>query len=79
MNWQCVLLLLVFFYFSSEFYGAGEEVVFSNSWAVEILGGPEAADEIAKKHGFINKGQVREVTSMVPDVMCNLIMNRWEA
>lgn len=31
---------------------------FSNSWAIEVRGGLEIADEIAKKHGFINKGQV---------------------
>ena len=32
--------------------------VYTNSWAVEVNGGKEVADNIARKHGFINKGQV---------------------
>lgn len=31
---------------------------FTNHWAVRITGGPEHADEIAEKHGFLNMGQV---------------------
>ena len=34
------------------------KIRYSNSWAVEIRGGPEAADEMAQKHGFVNHGQV---------------------
>ena len=30
----------------------------SNSWVVEIEGGIERADEVAKRHGVINLGQV---------------------
>ena len=30
----------------------------SNSWAVEIEGGKEKANEIAEKHGLVNLGQV---------------------
>ena len=32
---------------------------FTDSWAVEIHGGPEAAHDIAKRLGFINLGKVR--------------------
>ena len=35
-----------------------EEVVYSNSWAVEVKGGHHVANELARKHGFVNKGQV---------------------
>ena len=37
---------------------AAEKAEFSNSWAVEVDGGRMVADEIANKHGFINRGQV---------------------
>ncbi|MFT7806701.1 furin-1-like [Arapaima gigas] len=32
--------------------------VYTNSWAVHISGGAEQADFIAKKHGFINLGNI---------------------
>ncbi|XP_017259657.1 furin (paired basic amino acid cleaving enzyme) a [Kryptolebias marmoratus] len=32
--------------------------VYTNTWAVHIPGGPEAADWVAQKHGFINHGHV---------------------
>ena len=31
---------------------------YSNSWAVEVIGGKDKADEIAERHGFINLGAV---------------------
>lgn len=31
---------------------------YSNSWAVEVKGGHEVAEQLARKHGFINRGQV---------------------
>lgn len=34
--------------------------VYSNEFAVHIPEGPEVAETIASKHGFINRGQVRE-------------------
>lgn len=40
----------------------GEAGVFTNSWAVEVTGGSEAADQLAAKHGFINHGSVSTVT-----------------
>lgn len=35
-----------------------EEVIFSNSWAVEVLGGADVADQVARSHGFVNRGLV---------------------
>lgn len=32
--------------------------VYTNAWAVQIDGGPEEADRIAREHGFINHGNV---------------------
>uniref|UniRef100_A0A3P8ZH76 P/Homo B domain-containing protein n=1 Tax=Esox lucius TaxID=8010 RepID=A0A3P8ZH76_ESOLU len=32
--------------------------VFTNTWAVHIEGGPQEADRVARKHGFINHGNV---------------------
>ena len=32
---------------------------YSNTWALKIGGGVERADEIARKHGLTNRGQVR--------------------
>lgn len=34
------------------------EEVYTNTWAVQIIGGQEDADRIARKHGFINHGLV---------------------
>ena len=48
----CIVLLCV----------SAKEEVYSNSWAVEVKGGHHVADALAKKHGFINKGQVSDVT-----------------
>ena len=31
---------------------------YTNSWAVEVRGGTEAADQLAQSHGFLNLGQV---------------------
>ena len=36
---------------------------YSNSWAVEVTGGKDIANEIAERHGFINLGAV-SVTMM---------------
>ena len=35
-----------------------EDRYFTNSWVLEINGGDEVADRIAKQHDFINMGQV---------------------
>lgn len=39
----------------------GQEV-FTNTWAVHISGGPAVADRLARKHGFLNQGQVGVLT-----------------
>ena len=44
LTWQCVV--------------AKEKDRYSNSWAVEVRGGAEKAEELARKHGFTNLGQV---------------------
>ena len=31
---------------------------YTDSWAVEVQGGVEQADALAKKYGFVNMGQV---------------------
>ena len=36
-----------------------EKIRYSNNWAVEIHGGSELADQIARRFGFINLGQVK--------------------
>lgn len=43
------------------FSGLGPVVgqkLYTNTWAVHIPGGPEVADQVATKHGFINNGHV---------------------
>ncbi len=37
---------------------SSEAGTFTNSWAVEVNGGREAADQLAVKYGFTNLGQV---------------------
>lgn len=39
--------------------GAKGKERYSNSWAVEVRRGTEKAEELARKHGFVNLGQVR--------------------
>ena len=40
--------------------------VYTNSWAVQVDGGLSAADALATKYGFVNKGQVRESATLPP-------------
>lgn len=42
----------------SGFAPALGQKVYTNTWAVHIPGGPEEADQIASKHGFMNYGHV---------------------
>lgn len=42
----------------SGFAPALGQKVYTNTWAVHIPGGPEEADHIASKYGFINHGHV---------------------
>ena len=36
-----------------------EKIRYSNDWAVEVHGGSEMADQIARRFGFTNLGQVK--------------------
>uniref|UniRef100_A0A8D3BP43 P/Homo B domain-containing protein n=1 Tax=Scophthalmus maximus TaxID=52904 RepID=A0A8D3BP43_SCOMX len=38
--------------------GAGHRVVYTNHWAVRVPGGPQRADNIAAKYGYINLGKI---------------------
>ncbi|XP_058502006.1 furin (paired basic amino acid cleaving enzyme) b [Solea solea] len=48
-----VLVLLI-----AELKGTDAAEVYTNTWAVQINGGPEEADRIAREHGFSNLGNV---------------------
>lgn len=39
--------------------------IYTNTWAVQISGGPEEADRIAREHGFINHGNVSSTSSIL--------------
>ena len=39
---------------------AGSAPLYANIWAVEIDGGKEEADALARKYHFVNKGQVMQ-------------------
>jgi len=34
------------------------DIKYSNQWSVQIDGGKEEADRLARKHGFVNEGKV---------------------
>ena len=53
----CILCLLLWLVECSS--GAAESQRYANRWAVEVRGGPEAADALAHKYGLENHGQVR--------------------
>lgn len=53
-----LLVGAVFVLLASGLGSALGQKVYTNTWAAQIPGGPEEADRIAKKHGFINVGQV---------------------
>lgn len=38
---------------------------YTESWAVEVRGGREAADKLAKDHGFTNLGEVMHLLSSI--------------
>lgn len=50
--WTALVLLTV------EWKWSDAAEVYTNTWAVQIDGGPEEADRIAREHGFINLGNV---------------------
>lgn len=44
--------------------------VYANTWAVEIEGGPEEADRIAREHGFVNHGNVSRIRTTLCALEC---------
>lgn len=35
-----------------------DSLLYTNTWAVEVHGGAQVADEVAQRHGMINMGRV---------------------
>lgn len=50
--WAVLVLL------TAELKRADAADVYTNTWAVQIHGGPEEADRVAREHGFTNIGNV---------------------
>ena len=60
-SFACTIVFLLYFTFNVF----GNEVIFSNTWAVKILGGNRVVlEKLARKHGFVNTTQVSEGTSV---------------
>ena len=55
MSLSCATVALLLICVVTE---AKEKDRYSNSWAVEVRGGAEKAEELARKYGFVNFGQV---------------------
>lgn len=51
--WRWLLLLAL-----PAACSAPPRAVYTNHWAVQVLGGPAAADRVAAAHGYLNLGQV---------------------
>ena len=57
-----VMLLIIVAYLlviQLNFIAVSPSVQYADSWAVEVTGGFEKANDLAKKHGLINSGKVR--------------------
>lgn len=69
MDARVALLLLwtVFVLLTAELNWIDAAKVYTNTWAVQINGGPGEADRIAREHGFINHGHVSS-TSLTPSL-----------
>lgn len=39
--------------------------IYTNTWAVQVNGGPEEANRIAREHGFINHGNVSSTCTIL--------------
>ena len=53
-----VTAILILFSIGTVLSGVAGRDRYSNSWAVEVRGGVEKAEELARHHGFVNLGQV---------------------
>lgn len=76
---SCILLVCVCA-FSQEAFAEPrirERPIYSNHFAVHIPGNEhkEIADEVASKHGFFNRGQVRYRLSKFCDLLQLLLRN----
>uniref|UniRef100_A0A8C9W8Z0 Furin, paired basic amino acid cleaving enzyme n=1 Tax=Scleropages formosus TaxID=113540 RepID=A0A8C9W8Z0_SCLFO len=59
MDLPQVLLLRALLLLLTSYPGPSAAVkVYTNTWAVHIVGGAQEADQVAQKHGFINHGNV---------------------
>ena len=54
MQWLQVLLSSILLTYIQSL----SDIKYSNQWSVQIDGGKEEADRLAKKHGFVNEGKV---------------------
>uniref|UniRef100_A0A8C6MFP1 Furin (paired basic amino acid cleaving enzyme) b n=1 Tax=Nothobranchius furzeri TaxID=105023 RepID=A0A8C6MFP1_NOTFU len=52
LTWTGLVLL------TAELKWTDTSEIYTNTWAVQINGGPQEADRIAREHGFINQGNV---------------------
>uniref|UniRef100_A0A8D3A6M9 Furin (paired basic amino acid cleaving enzyme) b n=1 Tax=Scophthalmus maximus TaxID=52904 RepID=A0A8D3A6M9_SCOMX len=57
-SWTVLVLL------TAELKWIDAAEVYTNTWAVQIVGGPEEADRIAWEHGFINLGNITDYFSL---------------
>lgn len=61
-----LLLLRTFFVLMTvELKWIDAAEIYTNTWAVQVNGGPEEADRIAREHGFINHGNVSSTCTIV--------------
>ena len=52
------LIILLCSIISASWSVTSDRRTFTNDWVVKVKGGPAVADLIARRHGFVNKGQV---------------------
>lgn len=70
MDARVALLLswTVFVLLTAELNWIDAAKVYTNTWAVQINGGPGEADRIAREHGFINHGHVSSTSLTLPSI-----------
>ena len=62
MNW---LLYVISSSVSLSLVMSLSDIKYSNQWLLQIDGGKEEADRLARKHGFVNEGKVRIVARLI--------------
>ena len=58
-DWISRNLIFVCFLISVGHSHTPDSTIFTDQWAVHVIGGESVADAIAAKHGFTNLGKVR--------------------